>query len=466
MATPSEKRESITVNTVQSDSDDSQRQPQTPLTAASNWNPGYGARFPLQGFAGLVGVLLCTGVIIAVLVASDNASASKWSQQIGPSIIINGFTSIGGLCLALAVAEGVAIAWWRKALHGATVAELHQSWKFSMSISQVAARFWALDRIALASLAIKLAILDGFLFQRATTTYVTQDPAKDVTLLGAAAQFFPETGFVVNEGSDSQGDFMIGDTYSPTVNTWETSNGFFKDFELLFRNCDGVCYTHVEAVGFEIDCKEVKVHTDYASGAIAAYNTDQRDGSGNASQWSNLPIFDASFDMSYPDSSTDFSRLHMNLLYFDSDNPFGAAGVDACPGTITNVHCTLRPALVRYPITVVNYTNAHITNGVSIGGAAGDSSNTFTPPPPSYNYTLKQADGFEVLSYLPVDDKNLANTTTQLGGMGNALSQYLSSTAAITYSGSALWGLTQQGYHGTDHDVWTTKYGLVRLFIS
>ncbi|KAK5203827.1 hypothetical protein LTR41_010512 [Exophiala xenobiotica] len=382
MAT-TESKEAMLVEVAPSDSGRSTSKVHDTSPVASNWNPGYRARFPAMGFFGLLGVVICTSIIIAVLVASDNVSSSKWSQTVGPSIIINGFTSISGLCLALAIAEGVSIAWWRKALKGATVAELHKSWEFRMSFTQILRRFWALDVIALAALAAKLAILDAFFFQRATTTYTTQDPAKNVTMLGITAKAFPQTGFVVSPGFGAQTDFMIGDTYTPTVDTWETSNGFFENFQQLFRNCD--------------------------------------------------------------DLDKDYSRITMDLLYFDSDDPYGAASVESCPGTITNVQCTLCPALVRYPLTIVNYTNAHITNGVSVGGKEYDSSNTITPPIPTYSYSLKQADGFKILSYLTTDDRNIANTTTQLGGVANALSQFLSSTAAITYSGSSLWGLSQRG---------------------
>ncbi|KAK5318097.1 hypothetical protein LTR20_009471 [Exophiala xenobiotica] len=428
MAT-TESKEAMLVEVAPSDSGRSTSKVHDTSPVASNWNPGYRARFPAMGFFGLLGVVICTSIIIAVLVASDNVSSSKWSQTVGPSIIINGFTSISGLCLALAIAEGVSIAWWRKALKGATVAELHKSWEFRMSFTQILRRFWALDVIALAALAAKLAILDAFFFQRATTTYTTQDPAKNVTMLGITAKAFPQTGFVVSPGFGAQTDFMIGDTYTPTVDTWETSNGFFENFQQLFRNCDGVCYTHVDAIGFEIECQKSSNHTNYATGAINAYNEHQS--SGGSAMLANL--------------DKDYSRITMDLLYFDSDDPYGAASVESCPGTITNVQCTLCPALVRYPLTIVNYTNAHITNGVSVGGKEYDSSNTITPPIPTYSYSLKQADGFKILSYLTTDDRNIANTTTQLGGVANALSQFLSSTAAITYSGSSLWGLSQRG---------------------
>lgn len=390
-----------------------------------------------------MGVLLCAALTVVVLVCSDNTSQTKWRLQ--PSIIIQGLNSVSNLCLALAIAEGVAVAWWRKALKGATVAELHQSWSFSMSFGSILQHFWRLDAIALAALGTKLAIVDGILFQRASTTYITQDPARNVTLLGAAAQTFPQTGYVVAEGFGAQTDcncFMIGDTYTPTVDTWESSNGFFKDFDQLFPACDGICYTYVDAIGFEIDCQKSSNHTNYATGAIDAYQNSG--GKGDASQWTDLPIFNSSFGMMYPDATRDYPSLALDLLYFDSDNPYDPNS-GSCPGTITSVQCKMRPALVRYPMTIVNYTNAHITNGVSIGGRPHDDSNTASPPVSPYSYSNKQAEGFTVLRYLTSSDRNVVNSTTELGGIANALSQFMASSAAITYTGSSLWTLTQKG---------------------
>jgi hypothetical protein len=409
----------------------------------TNWRPGYFARFPWFGALGLFGVLICAIILVVVLVCSNGVSSTVWRLQ--PSTIIQGVSGFSNLCLALAVAEGVAIAWWRKALKGATVAELHESWTFSMSFSSVLQHFWRLDAIALAALAAKLAIVDGILFQHASTTYTTQDPARNITLVGAAAQTFPQTGYVVAQGFGAQTDcncFMIGDTYTPTVDTWEVSNGFFKNFNELFPVCDGICYSYVDAIGFEIDCQKSTNHTNYATGAIDAYQ--RTGGTGDASQWTDLPIFNSSFGMIYPSASQQHPSLALDLLYFDSDNPYDPNS-NSCPGTITTVQCKLRPALIRYPLTIVNYANAHITNGVSIGGRPHDDSNTASPPISPYSYSNKQAEGFTVLSYLNSSDQNIVNSTTQLGGIANALGQFMSSSATITYNGGSLWGLTQKG---------------------
>ena len=222
----------------------------------------------------------------------------------------------------------------------------------------------------------------------------------------------------------------------------ETSNGYFKNAVANFEGCDGICYSWVDAAGFEIDCQRSSNQTEFAGAAIAAYNAQK--GGGNAAAWTDLAIFNSSFALVAPDASNNFTRLVMNLAYFDSDDP-NNPNPSTCPGTVTSVQCSMRPALIRYPTTIVNYTDIHVTNGISVGGRPHGDSNTNAPPTPDYSFANKQADGFRVLSYLDLGDQDVMNSTTQLGGIVAALSQYLSSTAAITYTGVGGWILEQEG---------------------
>jgi hypothetical protein len=81
---------------------------------ALNWNPGYRARFPWKGFVGLAGVLICALINIAILIASDGVSSTKWPERVAPHTIIGTVLSVSGLSLAMAIGEGISIAWWRK----------------------------------------------------------------------------------------------------------------------------------------------------------------------------------------------------------------------------------------------------------------------------------------------------------------------------------------------------------------
>jgi hypothetical protein len=71
--------------------------------------------------------------------------------------------------------NGIAIAWWRQALKGASIQDLHTSWSFSSSLKSIATSLKYFNVIALASLTAKLTIVDNMLMQRATTTTNAQD---------------------------------------------------------------------------------------------------------------------------------------------------------------------------------------------------------------------------------------------------------------------------------------------------
>jgi hypothetical protein len=59
----------------------------------------------------------------------------EWRKpvQLSPSVALAVINTVSNLSLAIAVGQGVVIAWWRQAMKGATVAELQDSWGFSTS---------------------------------------------------------------------------------------------------------------------------------------------------------------------------------------------------------------------------------------------------------------------------------------------------------------------------------------------
>lgn len=99
-------------------------------------------RFPWVGFGALCGVFVCMGIAIVALLVSDDKSQSTqsgdhWPKWIAPSVILSGLNSVSSLLFSVAIAIGVAIAWWRQTLQGATIKELHKSWSFATSIKDV-----------------------------------------------------------------------------------------------------------------------------------------------------------------------------------------------------------------------------------------------------------------------------------------------------------------------------------------
>ena len=449
--------------------------------ASPVWRPGYGQRFPMFGVGALLAVLACTGASVGVLVGSNNVSSSNWIQALAPNVCLQAINAVSNIMLAFAIAQGIAIAWWRKALRGATIAELHKSWEFSMSIGNIAFNLFSLDVIALAALATKVAIIDGVLFQRATSTYTSQDPPVSLNTISIAATTFPSTGYIVSDTSfgaqASCGCFMIGDAFTPVVNEWETSNGFFKDYNDWFRintprsqqcsglcpakieywlrgksrsqqHCDGTCYASLDAIGFEIDCEQEMTHENIAEAPIAAYIAAENGTSGDSSAWSDVAIFNSSFALQYAQTTSDTSAIDLDLTYFQADDPYNPSN-SSCAGRVFTAKCKLRPAIVSYPVKIVNYTNPLVINGVSLTSRPSLWSVDEKRVTPVYSRVSRQAEGFTVGRRLNVSDTHTYGGLTALGGMANAMQQFLGSTASLTYHGEAqsesVWALKQVG---------------------
>lgn len=434
------------------------------IAPISVWSPGYWTRFPFAGAIALACIVALACTALGVLIGSDGVSTSSWPQRIAPNVVLSAINALSSLSLAIAVGEGVAIAWWRHAMKGSTVQELHHQWELSSGIWALITRPKSLftSSIALAVLGMQVTVLNSILYQRATSTYTGPDPARVLTTVGIAAQEFPTTGYVVSNTSAVAGQtscecFMIGDRFTPIVNNWQTANGFFSGYNELFRfskektydnsesldYCNGICMGSLEAIGFEIDCAESQNHSNIALPAIAAYQAK-----GDPSEWSNLAIFNSSFALEYTTEERNYSQIAINLQYFQSDDPYNP-NPSSCPGTVFKKQCTLRPAIISYPIKVTNFTNEHIVNGVELLSTdvlSVDASLNSEVSPPKYNSQTKQAEGFSVVRYLYTQDTHAIRSLTQLGGIANAFGQVLSSSAAITYTGvDNSWSLSLMG---------------------
>lgn len=96
------------------------------------------------------------------------------------------------------LANGCAIAWWRRLLKGATIKDLHRSWTFSTSIKDAVFAGKYVNVIALAALTAKLTIIDGILMQEATRARIREDHPIDVRAniftFGNVSTSIPVTG--------------------------------------------------------------------------------------------------------------------------------------------------------------------------------------------------------------------------------------------------------------------------------
>ncbi|EXJ75040.1 uncharacterized protein A1O5_01736 [Cladophialophora psammophila CBS 110553] len=120
-----------------------------------------------------------------ISVASNETPASSWSKQIAPNIILPTCNSGASVCIAIEVAQGIAVSWWRRAMKrcddGRGICTT-PGWAFGSSIASVLLNVKYFNIAALAAIVKKGTIIDGILFQRSTSTYIQLGPSHEVNI--------------------------------------------------------------------------------------------------------------------------------------------------------------------------------------------------------------------------------------------------------------------------------------------
>ncbi|KAI5239331.1 hypothetical protein E4T43_06806 [Aureobasidium subglaciale] len=413
------------------------------------WQPGKRARFPWTGFTALMTVVFCAICSVIVLLLSDGKSTSRWPEKIAPSIILSGFNGVANICFGIAIANGVAITWWRMALKGATIQDLHRSWTFSASVKDIVLGGRYFNFIALAALAAKLTIIDSMLLQRAATRDTLPDPGRKTTVEVAVNSSMPYTASWAN--NSMTGDPETLEWFSENWNYLSRSSGIYEN---SFVDCNGTCLFNVHGTGFEIDCSTETSAVDNGAAAVvdaiaaAKYNA-LNDSSAEYPEATEQPSFEITFQALYGNTGIDgnYSTIVMNITTTAANQ----TSPTSCSGIMTRHVCILRPAVISYPVTVEDtfssspgpgesqtgrVSNMYLgRNATSFGGtlyyydAENDWYDTTLRP---YNKSAKQQDTFSVVGHKDILEEQGQPLTT-IGGIAVALTDGFAGDAYLYY---------------------------------
>jgi hypothetical protein len=131
-----------------------------------DWRPGFRHQFPWIGLSGLVIVLIATSMAVAILVSSNHERIKEWPHRgytVQPNVLINIANQFQNLGLLTMISQGLAIAWWRKALRGASLGTLHRTHAYSYSFISIITAGKHFNIVALAALMTKFAVIDSTL---------------------------------------------------------------------------------------------------------------------------------------------------------------------------------------------------------------------------------------------------------------------------------------------------------------
>lgn len=433
------------------------------------WKTGLKARFPWTGFIALFTIILCANSSLIVLLVSDGKRQRHWAEKVGPSVLLSAFNGIANICFGVAIANGVAITWWRKALKGATIKELHRSWQFSSSIKDVVLYGKYFNFIALAALAAKLTIIDGILLQKAAGVETAPDRARNITTTIYANETMPFTATVKNR---SASQFLLADWFTSDVNTWSHNNGMYPN---TWTECSGQCLFDIKGTGFGFDCKTETLPMDYGLTAFqTAVALSQANDTAALNTTADITVFNLTFDSFYGVTGIDgdYSRIVMNLTFTQTTGTTDDVST-SCPGTLTRHSCILRPAVISYPVTVedtslkdpdhpvsnmyLGYNTSfyagqlHYMDPGSVVPTIRDAT-VYEETATEYDSSTQQLHNFSVVAYRDVLESHLTladDTRTVLGGFVQVFDQYLAGSSSLRYEGlSGEFVLDQTGQAG------------------
>lgn len=399
--------------------------------------------------------MLAIGQLL-ILYFANNKTGEQWPSWDSPNVCLSTLNNVATLFLTYAIVNGIAIAWWRKAMNETSMAKLHKSWAFSASFTSILREISHFNAIALAALMAKVAVIDGVLFQRAIGTEIKVSwndtsslfkHGKNLTI--NSRNDFPITG-IVGRNQDIAAETEVN--FGFTVYTWLSTGDGINMYDSV-EGCDGVgCVYNVTGAGFAIDCNDKNVSdTDLA--------TIQASGSGNKT------IFSVDWTWNVPANAS--SSLTMNLILptnVDDDT----SEATSCPMTFLMRQCELRPAIVNYTVAYTNgssgtrgdkaktsnsrdqnvgFSGSQLTydcllpNSTWLGSYSDSDTNVGCG---AYDATSRQVMGVKVVKELNIIESRDAGAYSKLGGIYNALRDQFSAKAELHYDNSS-WSVAQTG---------------------
>lgn len=389
----------------------------------------YRKNAPVLGFVGLGGVLLAAALSTVVLIFSNGKRKEQW--LVAPNIILSGLNSFASIMLAIAVAQGASISWWRRAMNGSTVKDLHRSWGFSSSIKTVVCNLGSFNVIALAALATKLAIVDSLLLQKAFSTTGVGWYETVNTVIGVSPKVFPTTGIL--EGDQT---VQLTEHFKEVVMEWLVGSGdlYFDGEVANFRKCNGICAGPMEMLGFEMTC------SDFSESTVEYSMSNSSDPSNRA--------FYTTWGMTLPGSEQDYSAIDLDYGYTTT---VSSEDSETCQAVFRERTCKFRPALVDCTFYFIDVQDFGVADAVTHNGLwlypDPVFESNYTMNDISYTQSSKQSYMCSVVRTLPQQDGlDVTDGNSTVGGLQFALAGHLSSSFVMDYSNTTgTWTVKQEG---------------------
>jgi hypothetical protein len=385
------------------------------------WAPGWRNQFPWLGLGGFSVMFIAMALSIVILCTSNERQVTEWPTKIypvTPNVVLNIANQVASFGLVTAIGQGLAIAWWRKALRGGTLETLHRNHTYSTSLMAALKSGRHFNILALAALTAKFAVIDSTLFQKSTT--VSSDYKENY--LNKTVEAWVTTKWPDHFGGipGSDGDMRaLNENFGNIITQYNTriGNGKVHDTNILFRNCPfgQTCTGSLEAIGFDYSCTTTTTPVDYGSfRLLGALYPQKLDG---------YPLYSVDFQTVWPSATRKYTSINMTMVYVDSKEGEKLS----CPGTLTTRTCEIRPAVVRYPLSVLMADKKQAMNVTHLQFY----DTTLNSYPYAAPMTDSQIDGIEVIEKSDLIESTFQPTT--VGAMTFVLNNLFKSSANLTW---------------------------------
>jgi hypothetical protein len=271
--------------------------------------------------------IFCAVVSAIILVVSDKQRVDTWKIQ--PNVLLALLSSASNTCLALALTVGVAVCWWRKALHGTTAATLHYIWERGMGVNFFSALFAGFDVNKVVAVTVLVAVakfIGNALLQRATAVQAHDNIMLEKLKLDIV-QTIPDGWMGIQEQDD-------WDQFITPSNVINTKSKWWRNDTIVTLNqsgyfCDGTCEGIVTGAGVSYNCTSVKKTVDLS-----------KDDSGTVLFATNSTMHE---------SSTGNPILLLTVLYISAID-------DNCHAEEVVQQCWVMAAQSKYPLIIRNDT--------------------------------------------------------------------------------------------------------------
>lgn len=210
----------------------------------NTWKPGI-KQAPIASAAALV--LALVGILLSatILSLSNGRTLESWeiAARFTPATYLSIGSTITNITLHFALDGGINVSWWRRVLRSDTrIVDLHRIWSYGDSFFAALVSFRNFNTIALASILVTLAPINGPLLQRASRV-TTADISVNRTLSIQIATQLPDnyTGYITGY---SQLPALLTPHFSKIV------QGYYRQESIQpVSSCQSTCKAHILGAG-------------------------------------------------------------------------------------------------------------------------------------------------------------------------------------------------------------------------